>query len=161
MIQIKQANNSNYNTSNLSLELKNYLEQIAVTQNLRDQLVSQIYIITDIQKAINNDSIKQNLSLFLSRYNDSIAEINGAIVSKINKLGYFNIETEELSYEKKQFTLNLASKCQEVEAVFDQIAIQNAQAINNAKAYIETQQNKTIDYSSNININNAILANNV
>jgi tagatose-1,6-bisphosphate aldolase len=161
MMQIKEINNSNHNTSVVSLELKNYLEQIAITKNLREQLINQIYIITDIQKAINNDTIKKQLSIFLSRYNDSIIQINGAIVSQVAKLKYFDIEEEELNYEKKQFTLKLASKCQEVERVFDQVAILNAKAIEDAKGYIQMQKNKTIDFSSNININNAILANNV
>ena len=99
MIQLKYANNSLYNTDNLSLELKNYFEQIAVTQNLRDQLVAQIYIIIDIQKAINDNSIQDSLDKFLLRYNDSIARINEAIVSVDEKLGYFDIQNEKSSYK--------------------------------------------------------------
>jgi len=158
MIQIKQANNSNYNTSNLSLELKNYLEQIAVTQNLRDQLVSQIYIITDIQKAINNNSITNGLNQFLLRYNNSIALINEAIISADEKLEYFDIQNEQSSYEKQSFTMKLANKCKEVEMVFDKVALLNAQAINGAKQYMATK-NKTINYAQNVDINNMVLAN--
>jgi hypothetical protein len=158
MIQLKYANNSLYNTDNLSLELKNYFEQIAVTQNLRDQLVAQIYIIIDIQKAINDNSIQDSLDKFLLRYNDSIARINEAIVSVDEKLGYFDIQNEKSSYERQKFTMKLASKCKEVEMVFDKIVLLNAQAINKAKKYI-SNKTRIIDYSQNVDINNMVLAN--
>jgi hypothetical protein len=159
MIQIKQANNIDYNTNNISLELKKYMEQIAITQNLREQLVEQIYIITDIQKAINDKSIEKKLDIFLSKYNDSISHINGAIISASDKLKYFDILSEQSSYEKQKFTLKLANKCKEVESVFDQVATLNAQAIKGAKQYVSTHKKTTIDYSQNIDINNMILAN--
>jgi len=160
MIQVKQANNTNYNTDDFSIELKNYMEQIASTQNLREQLVNQIYIITDIQKAINDNSIQSKLNIFLERYNDSISHINGAILSKDDKLDYFNISYEQSSYEKQSFTMKLTSKCKEIEVIFDQVALLNSQAIQGAKKYVTSHNKGDIDYSANINVNNAILANN-
>ncbi len=162
MIQIQQANNPKYNTSNSSLELKKFLDQIASTENLREQIVNQIYIITNIQKAINDNSIKDNLDKFLLSYNDSISNINGAIISSQDKLCYFDIKKEKSTYEKQQFTMKLANKCQEVEVVFDKVASLNAKAIKEAKLYISSQQQTTplVDFSQNININNTILANN-
>jgi hypothetical protein len=156
MIQVVQANNSTYNTDDLSLELKSYMEQIAVTQNLREQLINQIYIITSIQKAINDSSIEKKLDIFLSKYNDSISSINGSILSSSDKLNYFDISKEQSSYEKQKFTMTLAHKCKEVECVFDKVATLNHQAIENAKKYISTHKNSSIDYSQNVNINNAI-----
>jgi len=90
------------------------------------------YIIIDIQKAIND-----NLDKFLLRYNDSIARINEAIVSVDEKFGYFDIQNEKSSYKWQKFTMKLASKCKEIEIVFDKIALLNAQAINKAKKYIK------------------------
>ena len=162
MIEVKQANNTKYNTTSSSIELKSYMNQIATTENLREQIVNQIYIITKIQKAINDNSIKDNLGRFLSSYNNSISSINGAIISSNDKLNYFDIEKEKSSFEKQQFSMKLANKCQEVEVVFDKIAILNAQAIKNAKLHIlsHQQKNNSVDFSHNININNAILSNN-
>ena len=157
MIQVKQANNSHYNTSNSSLELKSYMDQIASTQNLREQLVNQIYIITSIQKSINDNSIENNLDKYLSRYNDSIATINGAIVSTQDKVSYFDINEEKSSFKKQKFSMKLANKCEEVEKVFNDVATLNAQAINDAKMYISSHKNELIDYSRNVNINNTIL----
>ncbi len=159
MIQVKQANNSQYNTSNSSLELKSYMDQIASTQNLREQLVNQIYLITAIQKSINDNSIEYNLDTYLAKYNDSIATINGAIISNKDKVSYFDINKEKSTFEKQQFTTKLAYKCEEVEKVFNDVATLNAQAINNAKLYISSHKNDFIDYSSNININNSLLTN--
>ncbi len=159
MIQIVQANNTTYNTDELSLELRGYMDQIAVSENLREQLVSQIYIITNIQKAINNNSIKDNIDKLLSEYNNSIASINGAILSKNDKLGYFDITKEKSSYEKQRFTMSLANKCKEVEVIFNEVAALNANAINKAKLYISTHQTRDIDYSQNISVNNTIMAN--
>lgn len=157
MIQVSLANNPKYNTDDLSLELKHCMKQIATTENLRDQLVGQIYLITSIQKAINDNSIKNNLDGFLKSYNDSISDINGAILSKEDKVSYFDIEKEKSSYEKQNFTIKLASKCQEVEKVFDKVAILNAQAINQAKKHISPCEKKEVDFTQNININNAII----
>jgi hypothetical protein len=160
MIQISCANNQDFNTSNTSLELKNILEQIASSENLREQIVNQIYIITDIQRAINNNTIKNNLDIFLSKYNKSIEDINGAIISKNDKLQYFDIEQEKKIYEKKQFTLKLATKCQEVEVVFDKIVQLNTQAIKDAKVYVSSKTNAS-DNAFNIGVNNLILSNNI
>ena len=165
MIQISSANNSNFNMMDSSLELKQYMNQIATTQNLRDQLVNQIYIITNIQKAINDDSIQDSLDKFLSKYNDSISNINGAILTKDDKLAYFDIKKEKSSYEKQKFTMSLASKCKEVETVFDQIATLNEQAIKGAKECVESHKSESssrpVDYSRNISINNAVLSNRI
>ena len=159
MIQISCANNPNFNTPSTSLELKNILEQIASSENLREQIVNQIYIITDIQRAINDNSIKNNLDIFLSKYNKSIEDINGAIISKDDKLQYFDIEQEKKIYEKKQFTLKLATKCQEVEIVFDKIVQLNTKAIQDAKTYILSKTNAS-DNAFNVGINNLILSKN-
>ncbi len=161
MIQVKQANNTKYNTSSSSIELKAYMNQIATTENLREQIVNQIYIITKIQKAINDNSIKENLDIFLLNYNNSISSINGAIISSDDKLNYFDIEKEKSSFEKQQFSMKLANKCQEIEVVFDKVASLNAQAIQDAKLYISSYQNIPIDNTHNITMNNAILANNI
>jgi len=159
MIQVKQANNPKYNTDSSSLEMKQYLNQIASTENLRDQLVKQIYIITDIQKSINNDSIKQNLDGLLSKYNESITNINGSIFSNEDKISYFDIEKEKSSFEKQSFSMKLQNKCKEIETVFDKVVALNQNAIQGAKDYVSSKESKPIDYSHNININNAILAN--
>jgi hypothetical protein len=159
MIQISCANNPNFNVFDGALELKNILEQIASSENLREQIINQIYLITDIQKAINNNTFKDNLDSFLAKYNKSIEDINGAIISKDDKLHYFDIKQESKSYEKKQFTLKLASKCQEIENVFDKVVTLNAKAIKDAKYYISS---KTDDDKNafNVGINNLILSNN-
>ncbi len=157
MIQINIANNTNYNTHQYSLELKEYMEQIATTENLREQLVNQIYIITNIQKSINDNSIVSNIDNLLSQYNNSIASINGAIITTEDKVSYFDIKKEKSSYEKQIFTTKLATKCQEIEVVFEKIVTLNAQAINKAKLYIQSHKNENIEYSNNININNARL----
>ena len=157
MIQVKQANNSQYNTDDSTLELKYYMEQIAITQNLREQLIDQIYLITDIQKSINDNSIEKNLDSYLSKYNNSISTINGAIISSESKVSYFDIKKEKSTFQKQQFTKNLAVKCGEVEKVFDDIATLNAQAISQAKLYVSSHKNELVDYSSNVNINNAII----
>jgi len=101
MIQIAIANNTRYNTDDLSIELKGYFNQIAMTENLREQLVQQIYIITDIQKAINNNTITKMLDHYLIKYNKSIENINSAIISKSNKISYFNIDNEKKTLIKK------------------------------------------------------------
>ena len=51
--------------------------------------------------------------------------------------GYFDIQNEKSSYKWQKFTMKLASKCKEIEIVFDKIALLNAQAINKAKKYIK------------------------
>ena len=107
MIQIAIANNTRYNTDDLSIELKGYFNQIAMTENLREQLVQQIYIITDIQKAINNNTITKMLDHYLIKYNKSIENINSAIISKSNKISYFNIDNEKNNFNKKDFTQKL------------------------------------------------------
>ncbi len=161
MIEVTQANNIKYNTTNSSIELKCYMNQIATTENLREQIVNQIYIITNIQKAINNNSIQDNLDKFLLSYNNSISSINGAITSSNDKLHYFDIEKEKSSFEKQQFSMKIANKCQEIEVVFDKVALLNAKAIEDAKLYISNHKNIPIDNTHNIAINNAILANNI
>ena len=133
------------------------MEQIATTENLREQLVNQIYLITSIQKSINDNSIVDKLDSLLSKYNNSISNINGAILSTEDKVSYFDIEKEKSSFEKQSFTMHLAQKCQEVEVVFDKVAKLNAQAIYDAKQYISSH-NKT---TQNIDVNNAILANKI
>ncbi len=160
MIQVKQANNSKYNTHSYSIKLKEYMNQIASTENLREQLIQQIYILTDIQKSINNDSFQAKLDNLLEKYNKSIANINGAIISKEDKVSYFDIAEEKSSYEKQKFTMSLQSKCKEVEVVFDKVVTLNAQAIQSVKSYIDSHQDQPLDYSYNLNINNAILSNN-
>ena len=163
MIQVKLCNNTSYNTSDLSMELKYCLNQIATTQNLRDQLVDQIYIITKIQQSINDDTITNNLDKFLLKYNNSISKINESIITKDYKLEYFNIDFEKVSYNKQNFVTNLAKKCQDVEIVFDQIARLNKQAIDESKRQVELQQQQnSIDdpYANNISINNSLLLNN-
>ncbi len=166
MIQVSIANNTKYKTTSSSMELKYCMDQIATTENLREQLVNQIYIITSIQKSINDNSIQNNLDKLLIKYNDSIENINGSIISSEDKVSYFNIEEEISSFEKQSFTMKLATKCQEVETVFDKVATLNAKAISQAKLYMSPKRNDSlstkniIDHSQNININNAILANN-
>ena len=155
MIQIAIANNTRYNTDDLSIELKGYFNQIAMTENLREQLVQQIYIITDIQKAINNNTITKMLDHYLIKYNKSIENINSTIISKSNKISYFNVDSEKNNFNKKDFTQKLAQKCEEVEKVFDQVARLNQEAINNAKEYIDISNPAT----NNITINNILLNN--
>ncbi len=161
MIQVKTANNTKYNTTDSSLELKCYMDQIASTENLREQLINQIYLITNIQQAINNNSIIDSMDNYLSKYNDSISQINGAILSSNDKLNYFDIVNEKRKYQEVKFKQNLVNKCKEVEVVFDQVAKLNEEAINSAKNYISLHQNIPTTPAQNININNAILANNV
>ncbi len=160
MIQISLANNTNYNTSGYSLELKAYMEQIASSQNLREQIVGQIFIITNIQKAINDNSILNNLDIFLTQYNNSIAKINGDIITTVDKISYFDIDDEKSKYSKQSFTSRLAIKCQEVETVFNKVVTLNAQAIQNAKEYISAHQEpQTLEPVNSIGINNSILLN--
>ena len=140
------------------------MNQIATTQNLRDQLVDQIYIITNIQKAINDNSIEQQLDIFLSKYNDSISNINSSITLQKDKLDYFDIREEQSIYNKQQFTKNLAKKCKDIEGIFDKVASLNYKAIQGAKDYMGHDKMINISDTSsinNININNAILANNI
>jgi hypothetical protein len=138
------------------------MNQITTTQNLRDQLVNQIYIITNIQKAINDNSIDQQLDIFLSKYNDSISNINSFITLRKDKLDYFDIKKEQSIYNKQQFTKNLAKKCKNIESIFDKVASLNYQAIQGSKNYVKHNQTTNMPDKLNIsNINNAILANNI
>ena len=139
MIQVKTANNTKYNTTDLSLELKCYMEQIASTENLREQLINQIYIITNIQQAINNNSIiDEKTPVMIVQSIDSNTK---ACLVVDDSIGIFYIDSNEIDLSVDINGLGLSkdfiSGCVNIEnnVINDLVTILNIDNLINTNYY--------------------------